>query len=46
MDMRCAHASGCTGVLVGASGGDDFSAAPPHFHVEDLDALGRLLGIS
>jgi phosphoglycolate phosphatase len=46
MDMRCAHAAGCTSVLVGAAGGDDFSAAPPHFHVVDLDALGRLMGIS
>jgi phosphoglycolate phosphatase len=47
MDMRCAHAAGCTAVLVGAAPpGDDFSTAAPHFHVADLDALGRLLGIS
>jgi phosphoglycolate phosphatase len=46
MDMRCAHAASCTAVLVGPRGDDDFSAAPPHFHVEDLAAVGRLIGIS
>jgi len=47
MDMRCAHEAGCTAILVGAMvGGDDFSAGAPHFHVTDLDALGRLMGIS
>jgi len=47
MDMHCAHAAGCTAVLVGAAApGDDFSAAPPHFHVDDLDAVAGLLGIS
>jgi phosphoglycolate phosphatase len=47
MDMRCAHAAGCTGVLVGAAvPGDDFSTAPPHFHVADLAAAGVLMGIS
>jgi len=47
MDMRCAHGAGCTAVLVGtAADGDDFSAGAPHFHVGDLGALGRLMGIS
>jgi phosphoglycolate phosphatase len=46
MDMRCAHAAGCTAILVGTSAADDFSAAAPHFQVADLDALGRLMGIS
>ena len=47
MDMRCAHAAGCTAVLVGStSQGDDFSDCAPHFHVADLSALGGLLGIS
>jgi phosphoglycolate phosphatase len=46
MDMRCAHAAGCTAVLVGPmSAGDDFSAWPPHVHVSDLAALGRRIGI-
>jgi phosphoglycolate phosphatase len=46
MDMRCAHAAGCTAVLVGATGrGDDFSGCAPHFEVVDLAGLGRLLGI-
>jgi phosphoglycolate phosphatase len=47
MDMRCAHAAGCTAVLVGTPvDGDDFSAGAPHVHVTDLGALGRLMGIS
>jgi phosphoglycolate phosphatase-like HAD superfamily hydrolase len=46
MDMRCAHAAGCTAVLVGATGrGDDFSGCAPHFEAVDLAGLGRLLGI-
>jgi phosphoglycolate phosphatase len=47
MDMSCAHAAGCTAILVGAAAaGDDFSAGAPHLHVADLGALGRQLGIS
>jgi len=47
MDMRCAHAAGCTAVLVGANGAaDDFSDCAPHFHVADLAGVGSLLGIS
>jgi phosphoglycolate phosphatase len=47
MDMRCAHAAGCTAVLVGTmTSGDDFSGGAPHFHLDDLRALSRLMGIS
>jgi phosphoglycolate phosphatase len=47
MDMRCAHAAGCTAILVGATGvDDDFSGCAPHFQVTDLAGVGRLMGIS
>jgi phosphoglycolate phosphatase len=47
MDMRCAHAAGCTAILVGAmTPGDDFSGGAPHFHLDDLGALSRMMGIS
>jgi phosphoglycolate phosphatase len=47
MDMRCAHAAGCTAILVGETGrGDDFSGGAPHFQVTDLAGVGGLLGIS
>jgi phosphoglycolate phosphatase len=47
MDMRCAHTAGCMAVLVGtAAAGDDFSTCPPHVHVTDLDALGRVVGLA
>ncbi len=47
MDMRCAHAAGCTAVLIGATGADDdFSGCAPHFQVTDLAGAGRLMGIT
>ncbi len=47
IDMACAHAAGCTAVLVGRDMmDDDYASHPPHAHLDDLDALRhRLTGL-
>jgi phosphoglycolate phosphatase len=42
VDMECAHAAGCTPVLVGETP-DDVSRHPPKYRVRDLVALAELI---
>lgn len=45
IDMACAHAAGCTAVLIGPGHGDDAALRdfPPSLSLPDLDALAALL---